>query len=49
MKKGQTKEGIEGSELLLSMSTGLEDSTNMVQDNFMKNRQDNAGYLLMNY
>jgi hypothetical protein len=33
MKKGQTKEGIEGSELLLSMSTGLEDSTNMVQDN----------------
>lgn len=30
MKKGQTKEGIEGSELLLSMSTGLEDSTNLV-------------------
>jgi len=30
MKKGQIKEGIDGSELLLSMSTGLEDSTNMI-------------------
>jgi len=29
MKKQQGKEGIDGSELLLSMSTGLEDSTNI--------------------